>query len=114
MDSCYEELGGNMDAWVEEQLAASPEWAPEHYVSIRQRLEGDSPSADQDAPRTCAARCRFGGERRSGARRLHRIHPRADRIVVGLFHEVATGCRPASPSATAPPPHMDPQIPRDR
>lgn len=47
MDAYDEELSGSIDAWGEEQLAASPEWVPEHCVSIRQRLEGDSPSTRQ-------------------------------------------------------------------
>ncbi|MFF9016141.1 hypothetical protein ACF09C_24640 [Streptomyces sp. NPDC014870] len=32
-------LGRSIDAWVEAELAASPEWGPEEYASIRQRLE---------------------------------------------------------------------------
>ncbi len=48
MDTYDEELDGNIDAWVQEHLRASPEWAPERYVSIRQHVEGDTPSAGQD------------------------------------------------------------------
>ncbi|MFE9425310.1 hypothetical protein ACFYNO_20325 [Kitasatospora sp. NPDC006697] len=44
MDTHDEQLGRDMDAWVEEQLAASPAWSPERYASIRQRLEGSEPA----------------------------------------------------------------------
>ncbi|WP_405018037.1 hypothetical protein OHV05_14615 [Kitasatospora sp. NBC_00070] len=44
MDTYDEELGKNIDAWVEAELAASPEWGPEKYASIRQRLEGSAPA----------------------------------------------------------------------
>ena len=37
MDAYGDELAGSIDAWGEEQLAASPEWASEHYVSILRR-----------------------------------------------------------------------------
>ena len=47
MGTYDERLGGGIDAWVEGQLAASPEWTPEQYVSIRQHLEGGSPAADK-------------------------------------------------------------------
>jgi hypothetical protein len=39
MDTYDERLGEDIDAWVEDQLAASPEWALEQYVSIRKHLE---------------------------------------------------------------------------
>ncbi|WP_168219584.1 hypothetical protein [Kitasatospora sp. MMS16-BH015] len=39
MDAYDEELGKSIDAWVEAELAASPEWGPEKYAGIRQRLE---------------------------------------------------------------------------
>ncbi|MER5974510.1 hypothetical protein ABT112_33220 [Streptomyces sp. NPDC002055] len=48
MDTCDEELNHKIDAWVREQLAASPEWEPEQYVTIRQHLEGSSPAAGTD------------------------------------------------------------------
>ncbi|RPE32889.1 hypothetical protein EDD38_1159 [Kitasatospora cineracea] len=48
MDTYDERLRKDIDAWVEEQLAASPEWGPEKYLTIRQHLEGDTPSAGQD------------------------------------------------------------------
>lgn len=44
MDTYDEELGKSIDAWVEAELAASPEWAPEKYASIRQHLEGSEPA----------------------------------------------------------------------
>ncbi len=47
MDTYDERLGRDIDAWVEDQLAASPEWAPEQYASIRQYLVGDTPSIGQ-------------------------------------------------------------------
>lgn len=40
MDTYDEELRREVEAWVREQLTASPEWAPEQYTSIRQHLEG--------------------------------------------------------------------------
>ncbi|MEU6013618.1 thioesterase domain-containing protein [Streptomyces sp. NPDC047515] len=36
-----------MDAWGEDQLAASPEWVPEHCVHIRQHREDGSPAAER-------------------------------------------------------------------
>ncbi|MFJ8628600.1 hypothetical protein ACIRD3_37955 [Kitasatospora sp. NPDC093550] len=39
MDTYDEERGKSIDAWVEAELAASPEWGPEKYDIIRQRLE---------------------------------------------------------------------------
>ncbi|MFJ6619592.1 hypothetical protein ACIQOW_18680 [Kitasatospora sp. NPDC091335] len=44
MDTYDEELGRSIDAWVEAELAASPEWGPERYASIRQRLEDSEPA----------------------------------------------------------------------
>lgn len=38
MDTYDERLGKDMDAWVEAQRAASPEWAPEQYAGIRRHL----------------------------------------------------------------------------
>ncbi|MFC5665326.1 hypothetical protein ACFP3U_20380 [Kitasatospora misakiensis] len=48
MDTYDEELGKNIDAWVEAELAASPEWGPEKYASIRQRLEGSTSAVAAD------------------------------------------------------------------
>ncbi|WP_188303151.1 hypothetical protein [Streptomyces sp. CBMA123] len=48
MDTYDEQLGRDIDAWVEEQLAASPKWAPERYAAIRQHLEGSEPAAAAD------------------------------------------------------------------
>lgn len=48
MDTYDEGLGKNKDAWVEAELAASPEWGPERYASIRQHLEGSAPAATAD------------------------------------------------------------------
>ncbi|WP_197084641.1 hypothetical protein [Saccharothrix sp. ST-888] len=48
MNAYDERLGRDIDAWVEDQLATSPEWAPEQYVSIRQQLEGSTPAAGAD------------------------------------------------------------------
>ncbi|MFE0580723.1 hypothetical protein [Streptomyces sp. NPDC058874] len=45
MSTYDEELNTSIDAWVEAELAASPEWGPERYASIRQRLEDSAPSA---------------------------------------------------------------------
>ncbi|MFF5106061.1 hypothetical protein [Streptomyces sp. NPDC000134] len=39
MDTYDEELTTSIDAWVEAELAASPEWGPEKYATIRQHLE---------------------------------------------------------------------------
>ncbi|MEU3048061.1 hypothetical protein ABZ705_16345 [Streptomyces sp. NPDC006984] len=39
MSTYDEELNTSIDAWVEAELAASPEWGPERYAAIRQRLE---------------------------------------------------------------------------
>lgn len=47
MDTYDKELGQEIDAWVQDQLAASPEWAPEVYVSILQHLETDAPTLHQ-------------------------------------------------------------------
>ncbi|MEU8783078.1 hypothetical protein [Streptomyces sp. NPDC048637] len=44
MDTYDEQLGRDIDAWVEDQPAASPE----RYASIRQHLEGDLPAVDQE------------------------------------------------------------------
>lgn len=38
----------DIDAWIQDQLTAAPEWPPERYVTIRQHLEGDPPSVSQD------------------------------------------------------------------
>ncbi|MFE7807127.1 hypothetical protein ACFU51_21135 [Streptomyces sp. NPDC057430] len=40
MDTYDEDLNASIDAWVEAELAASPEWGPEKIASIRQYLEG--------------------------------------------------------------------------
>ncbi|MFI1977421.1 hypothetical protein [Streptomyces wedmorensis] len=40
MDTYDEKLDASIDAWVEAELAASPEWGPEKFVGIRQLLEG--------------------------------------------------------------------------
>ncbi|WP_328957991.1 hypothetical protein [Kitasatospora purpeofusca] len=45
METYDERLGRYIDAWVEDQLAASPGWAPEQYASIRRYLEGGSTPA---------------------------------------------------------------------
>ncbi|MFI9329743.1 hypothetical protein ACIGZJ_19640 [Kitasatospora sp. NPDC052868] len=45
MDTYDEELNASIDAWVEAELAASPEWGPEKYAAIRQRLEDSAPAA---------------------------------------------------------------------
>ncbi|MFJ2767609.1 hypothetical protein [Streptomyces sp. NPDC087300] len=42
MDTQDDQVGGEIDAWGADQLAASPEWAPEQYVHVRSCLEGDS------------------------------------------------------------------------
>ncbi|MFD7579809.1 hypothetical protein [Kitasatospora sp. NPDC059817] len=47
MSACGEQLDGDVDAWVEEHLAASPEWAPEQYARIREFLGGGTPAADE-------------------------------------------------------------------
>ncbi|MFD9595937.1 hypothetical protein ACFWA9_24765 [Kitasatospora sp. NPDC059973] len=44
MDTYDEELGKSIDAWVEAELAASPEWGPGKYDIIRQRLEDSAPA----------------------------------------------------------------------
>ncbi|MEU3048818.1 hypothetical protein ABZ705_20305 [Streptomyces sp. NPDC006984] len=44
MDTYDEELNASIDAWVEAELAASPEWGPEKYATIRQRLEDSAPA----------------------------------------------------------------------
>ncbi|MGX2994934.1 hypothetical protein JNUCC64_11640 [Streptomyces sp. JNUCC 64] len=44
MDTYDEELGKNIEAWVDAELAASPEWGPEKYDIIRQRLEDAAPA----------------------------------------------------------------------
>lgn len=43
MDTHDDKLSKIIDAWVEAELTASPEWEPEKYDSIRQRLEGSPP-----------------------------------------------------------------------
>jgi hypothetical protein len=48
MDTYDEELGHKIDVWVRVQLTASPEWAPEQYISIRQHLEGETSSTQRD------------------------------------------------------------------
>ena len=48
MDTYDERLGKDIDAWVEGQLAASPEWEPERYANIRQHLEGSAPAVAAD------------------------------------------------------------------
>ncbi len=45
MDTYDEELAKSIEAWVEAELAASPEWGPEKYDIIRQRLEDSAPAA---------------------------------------------------------------------
>ncbi|MFE2760398.1 hypothetical protein [Streptomyces halstedii] len=45
MSTYDEELNASIDAWVEAELAASPEWGPEKYATIRQHLEGSAPAA---------------------------------------------------------------------
>ncbi|MFF9789829.1 hypothetical protein [Streptomyces bacillaris] len=42
MDTYDEQLVASIDAWVEAELAASPEWGPEKYATIRQLLEGSA------------------------------------------------------------------------
>ncbi|MGW2840633.1 hypothetical protein ACWCWD_22920 [Streptomyces sp. NPDC001493] len=49
MDTYDQELKHKIDAWVREQLTASPEWEPERYTTIRQHLEGDAPSRESDS-----------------------------------------------------------------
>lgn len=44
VDSYDEDLNASIDAWVEAELAASPEWGPEKIASIRQYLEGSAPA----------------------------------------------------------------------
>ncbi|MFJ3749131.1 MULTISPECIES: hypothetical protein [Streptomyces] len=44
MDTYDENLNASIDAWVEAELAASPEWGPEKIASIRQCLEGSAPA----------------------------------------------------------------------
>ncbi|MFE0645767.1 hypothetical protein ACFW2Y_29770 [Streptomyces sp. NPDC058877] len=44
MDTYDEHLDASIDAWVEAELAASPEWGLEEYATIRQRLEGSGPA----------------------------------------------------------------------
>ncbi|MGV9271651.1 hypothetical protein ACWDRR_44220 [Kitasatospora sp. NPDC003701] len=44
MDTYDEELDKNIEAWVEAELAASPEWGPEKYDIIRRRLEDSAPA----------------------------------------------------------------------
>ncbi|MFJ6145728.1 hypothetical protein ACIQH7_19240 [Streptomyces anulatus] len=44
MDTYDEQLVASIDAWVEAELAASPEWWPERYAAIRQCLEGSRPA----------------------------------------------------------------------
>ncbi|MFQ6853404.1 hypothetical protein AAIB46_21240 [Streptomyces sp. 35M1] len=44
MDTYDEDLDASIDAWVEAELAASPEWGPEKVASIRQYLEGGAPA----------------------------------------------------------------------
>ncbi|MGW0860706.1 hypothetical protein [Streptomyces sp. NPDC002690] len=46
MDTYDHELKRKIDAWVREQLTASPEWEPERYITIRQHLEADAPSQE--------------------------------------------------------------------
>lgn len=48
MDTYDQELKHKVNAWVREQLTASPEWGPEQYVAIRQHLEGPNSSAERD------------------------------------------------------------------
>ncbi|WP_197085344.1 hypothetical protein [Saccharothrix sp. ST-888] len=43
MDTYDERLGQDIGAWAEDQLASSPEWVPEQYAGMRQRLEGTPP-----------------------------------------------------------------------
>ncbi|MEV7601640.1 hypothetical protein AB0O91_30185 [Kitasatospora sp. NPDC089797] len=45
MDTYDEELGRSIDAWVEAELAASPEWGTDRYDSIRQQVEGSELAA---------------------------------------------------------------------
>ncbi|WP_187645830.1 hypothetical protein [Streptomyces sp. TRM49041] len=49
MDTYDEGLHHKIDAWVREQLTASPEWEPEQYITIRQHLEGDAPPREAGA-----------------------------------------------------------------
>ncbi|WP_236240239.1 MULTISPECIES: hypothetical protein [unclassified Streptomyces] len=44
MDTYDEELDASIDAWVEAEPAASPEWGPEKIAGIRERLEGGAPA----------------------------------------------------------------------
>ncbi|MFF4853851.1 hypothetical protein ACFY2N_03035 [Streptomyces rubiginosohelvolus] len=44
MDTYDEQLVASIDAWVEAELAASPEWGPEKYATIHQLLEGSAPA----------------------------------------------------------------------
>lgn len=44
VDTYDEDLNASIDAWVEAELAASPEWGPEKIASIRQCLEGSAPA----------------------------------------------------------------------
>ncbi|MCH0560725.1 MULTISPECIES: hypothetical protein [Streptomyces] len=49
MDTYDEDLTHKIDAWVQDQLKASPEWPPEQYISIRQHLEGTTPPREAGA-----------------------------------------------------------------
>ncbi|MFI8371872.1 hypothetical protein [Streptomyces sp. NPDC085466] len=44
MGTYDEELDASIDAWVEVELAASPEWGPERFAGIRRLLEGGEPA----------------------------------------------------------------------
>ncbi len=46
MDAYDQELKHKIDAWVREELTASPDWEPEQYITIRQHLEGDASSQE--------------------------------------------------------------------
>ncbi|SCD46495.1 hypothetical protein [Streptomyces sp. DvalAA-19] len=44
MDTYDEQLDASIDAWVEAEIAASPDWGPEKYATIRQCPEGSGPA----------------------------------------------------------------------
>ncbi|MGW4380962.1 hypothetical protein [Kitasatospora sp. NPDC004531] len=45
MDTCDEDLGENTDAWVEVELAASPEWGPGGTPAVHPEVLRDEPLA---------------------------------------------------------------------
>ncbi|MFF8499592.1 hypothetical protein ACF07L_02890 [Streptomyces anulatus] len=48
MDTYDEELNRKIDAWVREQLTASPDWNPEQNIAIRRHLESPDSSAERE------------------------------------------------------------------